>query len=216
MSGRLFMLSAGEIHERFLDVAQGLSAELGNAITRNGPLTLVPRRELPFAEHLCRAVAGQQLSLRAAATIWARVIDSLPEQTSLIDYCCHVDPTQLRQCGLSMAKAKTMGEIARAAASGLLDVDVLESLTHAARSQRLLTIWGVGQWTADMMGIFYFGDADIWPEGDVTARKTLTRLTSKRRKTALTAVRFAPYRSYLALHMWCHVDREPQTTEPKQ
>lgn len=134
------MLSAGEIHDRFLVIAQDLSVELGGVITRNGPLTLVPRRELTFAEHLCRAVAGQQLSLRAAATIWARVLDSLPEQTSLIDYCCHVDPTQLRQCGLSMAKAKTMGEIARAAASGLLDVEVLESLTHAARSQRLQTI----------------------------------------------------------------------------
>ncbi|MEL6157752.1 MAG: DNA-3-methyladenine glycosylase 2 family protein [Cyanobacteria bacterium J06623_5] len=200
------MLSADEIHGRFLDIAQGLSPDLVDAIAQNGPLTLEPSRELPFAEYLCRAVAGQQLSLRAAATIWSRVLDSLPEQTSLIDYCYQVDPAKLRKCGLSMAKSKTIVEIARAAASGLLNAEALESLNHVARSQQLLKIWGVGQWTADMMGIFYFGDADIWPEGDVTARKTLIRLTSKRRKTTLTSARFAPYRSYLALHLWRYVD----------
>ncbi|MEM8810884.1 MAG: DNA-3-methyladenine glycosylase 2 family protein, partial [Cyanobacteria bacterium P01_G01_bin.38] len=77
------------------------------------------------------------------------------------------------------------------------------------RAQRLTAIWGVGQWTADMMSIFYFGDPDIWPDGDVTARTNLIQLTSARRKTTLTAARFAPHRSYLALYMWRHSDAAP-------
>jgi DNA-3-methyladenine glycosylase II len=60
-----------------------------------------------------------------------------------------------------------------------------------------------------MVNLFYFGEEDIWPEGDVTARKTLISLTSKRRKTVRSAERFAPYRSYLALYMWRWVDARP-------
>ena len=58
--------------------------------------------------------------------------------------------------------------------------------------------------------MFWFGEEDIWPDGDVAARKTLEKLTSARRKTHRTALRFAPYRSYLALYMWQWVDAKPQ------
>ena len=102
-----------------------------------------------------------------------------------------------------------MRSIAKAARAGELDAAELSKVAHAVRAERLTAIWGVGQWTADMMGIFYFGDRDIWPDGDVTARKTLAKLTSRRRKTVRTAERFAPYRSYLALHMWRHADASP-------
>ena len=95
-----------------------------------------------------------------------------------------------------------MGAIAAAAQTQQLNQTVLNALDHSERSRQLTQIWGVGQWTADMMGIFYFGDPDIWPDGDTAARKHLERLTSRRRKTVRTAARFAPYRSYLALYMW--------------
>lgn len=99
-----------------------------------------------------------------------------------------------------------MGAIAAAFTQGQLDATALAQLSQTDRVKQLTKIWGIGQWTADMMGIFYFGDPDIWPDGDVTARKTLEKLTSKRRKTVRTAARFLPYRSYLALHMWKNVD----------
>lgn len=123
----------------------------------------------------------------------------------LVEYLSGRCTDSLRACGLSGAKTKAM----QAIASADLDADELESLSHDERSKRLTAIWGVGRWTADMMGIFYFGDRDIWPDGDVTARKTLEALTSKRRKTQRTAERFAPYRSYLALHMYRHADAAP-------
>lgn len=95
------------------------------------------------------------------------------------------------------------------AQTGQLDQTELMPLHASQRSDRLTQLWGVGQWTANMMNIFYFGEPDIWPNGDVTARKTLEKLTSKRRKTINTAARFAPYRSYLAFHMWRYVDAGP-------
>lgn len=196
------------IYERFVEIAKDLSPVLTEAIARIGPIDLTPNRNAPFPERLCRAIAGQQLSVKAAQAIWGRVVDSAADQ-ALIEYFAEVDLKDLRACGLSMAKAKAMGAIAIATRSGQLDADALAALNHSERTKHLTAIWGVGQWTADMMGIFYFGDADIWPEGDTTARKMLERLTSPRRKTTRTASRFAPYRSYLALYMWRQADAPP-------
>ena len=193
------------IQTRFVKIARELSDELADAIASTTPLQLTPSQATPFAERLCRAVAGQQLSVKAAASIWSRVVDSAADQP-LVEYFSTVSPDILRSCGLSAAKAKAMRAIALAKLANQLDETMLNELDHEDRSQCLTEIWGVGQWTADMMGIFYFGDPDIWPDGDTTARKNLERLTSRRRKTVRTAARFAPYRSYLALYMWHQAD----------
>ena len=193
------------IQTRFVEIAQELSSELADAIANSIPLHLTPNQDSPFSERLCRAVAGQQLSVKAAASIWGRVVANAADQP-LVEYFATVSPETLRSCGLSMAKAKAMRAIALAALADQLNESLLSELDHAERSQCLTEIWGVGQWTADMMGIFYFGDPDIWPDGDTTARKNLEKLTSRRRKTVRTAARFAPHRSYLALYMWHQAD----------
>ncbi|MEL6939700.1 MAG: DNA-3-methyladenine glycosylase 2 family protein [Cyanobacteria bacterium J06598_1] len=193
------------MHAQFLSIAADLSPALQAAIEHNGPIELAANQSSPFPDRLCRAVAGQQLSVRAAETIWGRVVASADGEP-LMAYFARVDAAVLKSCGLSRAKVRTVGAIAQAASAGQLDATELSQLSHAERTERLTMLWGVGQWTADMMGIFYFGDPDIWPEGDLAARKTLEKLTSARRKTVLTATRFAPYRSILALHMWRAVD----------
>ena len=110
---------------------------------------------------------------------------------------------------MSAAKAKAIVAIADTHRGGGLDAEALRAMPSDERTAALTAIWGVGQWTADMMSMFYFGDEDIWPDGDVAARKTLQKLTSRRRKTTRTAERFAPHRSYLALYMWAHADAPP-------
>ena len=194
-----------EIHRRCIEVASQLSPLLAEAIERGGPLTLCADDGQPLAERLCRSIAGQQLSVKAARSIWARVVDAAGE-TPLMEFFVEPNQETLRGCGLSGAKARALCLIAEEARAGRLEAEALRGLDHAERSRRLTALWGVGQWTADMMSIFYFGEPDVWPEGDVTARKTLERLTSPRRKTLRTAMRFAPHRSYLALYLWRHDD----------
>ncbi|MEL6400383.1 MAG: DNA-3-methyladenine glycosylase 2 family protein [Cyanobacteria bacterium J06607_6] len=203
------MNAASEIQDRFITIAQDLSPVLAEAIARTDPIELQPHQEVPLAERLCRAVAGQQLSIKAAASIWGRVVERADGQ-ALIEHFATTEPQTLHDCGLSRAKAKALGAIAAAALAGELDVEVLGGMATGDRTQRLVQIWGVGQWTADMINLFYFGDPDIWPDGDTTARKTLERLTSARRKTTRTAAHFAPYRSYLALYMWRQADAAPE------
>jgi DNA-3-methyladenine glycosylase II len=195
-------------HHRFLAIAPDLSPTLHDALRRVGPVELPVRDHIPFPEHLARAVAGQQLSVKAARSIWSRV-ETACSDAPLIEAFCEGRAGELRACGLSNAKVKTLLAIGHAAREGRLDGDALRALTPAKRAAELTSLWGVGQWTADMANMFWFGEEDIWPEGDVAARKTLERLTSPRRKTVRTAERFAPHRSYLALYMWRWVDARP-------
>lgn len=200
------------VHASLLEAAEPVSGELHAVLRKLGPLEFPLRNAKPFPDYLCRAISGQQISVKAAASIWKRVEASARAHTgdaALLDYFVEANTDLLRACGLSGAKTKTMITIANTHRTLGLDTDELRAMSIAARTTRLTAMWGVGQWTADMMNMFYFGERDVWPDGDVAARKTLERLTSKRRKTVRTAQRFRPYRSWLALYMWAVVDAPP-------
>lgn len=166
------------------------------------------RADLPFAEYLCRAIVGQQLSTAAARTIWSRVLASATG-APVLDHFREENAGVLRACGMSGAKVKAVMAIAETHRTVGLDTVKMQAMDYAERTATLTAIWGVGQWTSDMMSMFYFGEEDVWPDDDVAARKTLQRLTSKRRKTVRTAAHFAPHRSYLAIYMWAHADAPP-------
>ncbi len=197
-----------KLHTEFLTTSKGISNQLHNAIHECGALPKQRPSDQPLVTVMCRTIAGQQLSVKAARSIWSRVVadsGSMP----LPRYLIKASPSQLRASGLSSAKGRAMKEIANASNLGRLDPKKLKALPHQERSQQLIQIWGVGQWTADMIGIFYFSDHDVWPESDITVAKTLQRLIGYRRKTTLAAKQFSPQRSFLARYMWKIADASP-------
>lgn len=197
-----------EIHHQFIETATELSTDLAEAITRVGALKLQADDSQPLVHRLSRSVAQQQLSVKAARTIWNRVLEAAGD-AHLTEFFVEENAELMHSCGLSKAKVRAICGIAKESRRGGLDANELQTLTHKERSNSLTSLWGVGQWTVDMISIFYFGDENVWPDGDLAARKTLERLTSRRRKTVRTAERFAPYRSYLALYMWEYQDVVP-------
>jgi DNA-3-methyladenine glycosylase II len=200
--------SEKEIHRLFIDIASELSPALSDGIARVGPVPFQPDNSLPLAHRLCRSVAGQQLSVKAARSIWERVLTA-SGGVPLTEFIREQNTELLRSCGLSAAKVRSMCGIAEEARAGGLEAEELGQIGHQERSRHLIKLWGGGQWTADMISIFYFGDEDVWPDGDLVARSTLEKLTSRRRKTIRTAERFSPHRSRLALYMWKYNDVEP-------
>lgn len=182
--------------------------DLVHAIEQVGILEFQPDDSKPLADRICRSVAQQQLSVKAAGTIWNRVLEAAKEEP-LSEFFREENFERLHTCGLSKAKVRAICGIAEGSRQGNLEARDLKSLKYENRIKHLTSFWGVGRWTADMISIFYFGDEDIWPDGDLAARKTLERLTSPRRKTIRTAERFAPFRSYLALYMWKYLDVVP-------
>lgn len=197
-----------EVHQCFINISDNLSSDLAGAIRHIGPIEFRPDDSLPLAHRLCRSVAGQQLSVIAARTIWQRVLTAA-NGTDLAEFFTEDNTEIMRSCGLSNAKVRAMCGIAEEARTGNMKADDLRVLNHKERSRELTRLWGVGQWTVDMISIFYFGDEDVWPDGDLAVRKTLEHLTSRRRKTVRTAERFTPHRSRLALYMWEYKNAVP-------
>lgn len=197
-----------KIHRFFIETAKELNQNLADAIARVGVIKLPVDNSEPLAHRLSRSVAQQQLSVKAARTIWGRVLEAANEEP-LTQFFREENFALLHTCGLSKAKVRAICGIAEASRRGDLEAAELKLLKYEERCARLTSLWGVGQWTADMISIFYFGDKDIWPDGDLAARNTLKKLTSPRRKTIRTAERFAPYRSYLALYMWEYLNVIP-------
>lgn len=195
-----------KIHLHFVGKAKGLSMKLADAIKQVGVLEFEPDNSEPLVNRICRSVAQQQLSVKAASTIWNRVLEAAKDET-LSEFFIEENSGLLHTCGLSKAKVRAICGIAEGARRG--NLHDLKSLDFDERTKHLTSFWGVGRWTADMISIFYFGDKDVWPDGDLAARKTLERLTSRRRKTVRMAERFVPYRSYLALYMWKYQDAVP-------
>lgn len=195
-----------EIHKRFLKLSKKISTDLHQAIKQVGVVELSSRefiegRTASLPELLCRSVVGQQLSNKAADTIWRRIL-ALADEMPLLDYIHNNDAEPLRSCGASGAKAKSMAAIAEAFISGTLKEKELKKLDEKDRSNALMSIWGVGPWTADMANLFYFLDTNIWPEKDIAAVNTFQRLIGEEQDMKTTAAKFSPHRSYLALIMW--------------
>ena len=197
-----------KVFDYLLQQSRSEHPELSQAIQKIGPLDLAPNQEHPFAVRLCRSIAGQQLSIKAAHSIWSRVEADAAEQDLLV-HLHSTETEQLRACGLSAAKCKAIKGVASQAMEKKLECHVLAQLSVEEREQHLIALWGVGRWTIDMMNIFYFAEPDIWPDNDVTARKTLLRMAQSEEGSMELASRYAPYRSYLALYMYEIADALP-------
>ena len=168
-------------------------------------MTFRRRESKGLAHFLSRAIVGQQLSAGAARSIWDRITVTAKGHGLSIPQCAEEFGGTLRSCGLSASKLKSLKNISRAEKEGRLSDDVLLSVVPEERLRRLMAIWGIGPWTCDMVLIFYYQLPDVWPEGDVAAQRTFSGLIGRRAPTR-TALRFSPYRSYLALTMWRIVD----------
>ncbi len=167
---------------------------------RHGPPRLVP--EPPFRS-LLEAIVSQQISGRAAASIVARLEARLALEPASL---ARAHLLRLRGAGLSRTKALAVRALAQFAESGGLDQ--LDRLGDAAIIERLTTIRGIGEWTAQMFLIFSLNRPDVWPVGDGGIQRAARRLygiLSPRRLPAL-GERFRPWRSHAAWYLWRALD----------
>jgi DNA-3-methyladenine glycosylase II len=201
--------SPAEVHAFLVAAAAALSPSLRDALARIGPLWFPDREDLGLAMQLARAIVGQQLSTKAARSIWARVeAAATAADQPLVPFLREENSAALRGCGVSGNKVKALLGIGTAAEAGRLDAAAVRAMDHTARSAHLGAIWGIGQWTCDMVSIFYCRDEDVWPAGDASVQRMFATFIGER-QPATAAQHFAPYRSILALHMWRLLDATP-------
>ncbi|HJP34685.1 MAG TPA: DNA-3-methyladenine glycosylase 2 family protein [Gammaproteobacteria bacterium] len=201
-----------KLHRQFLDIAGEFSPELKQHMRRLGPVQIPNRKYLGLPQFLARIIIGQQLSTKAAHTIWSRIKAAARDAEERIPQFFREDNfEELRACGASANKARALLAINEAFADGRLTASKLRRMDFDERSALLLDLRGVGQWTVDMASMFYFGDTDIWPQGDLAVGRTFRGYLDARRARDMDRLvaRFAPNRSYLAFYMWQIVDGVP-------
>ena len=119
------------------------------------------RRREPGFMGLAHLVCGQQLSTASAAAIWARLSAAFDPFDH--DAIRRARADRLGRLGLSAAKIKTMKSLAREIAAGRVNLDVLANEDADAAHHTLISLHGIGPWTADVYLLFCLGHGDAWP-----------------------------------------------------
>ena len=123
-------------------------------------------------EGLFHMIVDQQVSVAAAAAIWAKVVAGLGGTVSAETALAH-DIETLRTFGLSIQKARYAHEIALAQVEGRIDLDRMDGLSDAEAVAALVSIKGVGRWTAETYLMFCEGRTDVFPGGDIALQEAI-------------------------------------------
>lgn len=164
---------------------------------------------------LARIIAYQQLSTKAAATIWGRVEVLLGKVTpkSVLE----ADFDALRACGLSRPKIAHIQSIATAVQDGSLNLRRVAKASDEAAQAELVAVKGIGPWTADVYLMFCLGRWDVFPHADIGLSESYRMITGERKrhppkKFLKTGERWRPYRGVAAHMLWAYINavREEQ------
>ena len=180
--------------------------ELVERLIKVGGATPLRRREAGFAG-LATIIVSQQVSTASAAAIFGRLQARIvPLEAAGIAKATDED---LRACGLSNAKIRTLRAVAQAILEGSLDLKVLGDLDAEDAHKALIAVKGIGPWTADIFLLFCLGHPDAFPAGDLALQEAAKlALNLKRRPDAARleriAERWRPLRGVAARMLWAY------------
>ena len=192
-------------------IAQEISARdarLAKVIAAH-PLCTIGRNPKPVThfEALVESVISQQLAVKAADTIYARV-KALARGRMVPGRIAQISEADMRAAGVSGAKFKTIQGLADAVLSKRININKLHEIEDdQSIFDQLTSLWGIGPWTVDMFMMHQLGRLDIWPTGDLGVRRgweKIYALTEEIEPSALDkkGEKFRPYRSVVAWYCW--------------
>jgi DNA-3-methyladenine glycosylase II len=181
---------------------------IGLLIKKHGPCKIVPRKKSGYFVELVEAIVSQQLSGKAAATIFGRLKEKVKGDITF-DNILKLRKSTLRSCGLSNAKSDYVKDLAKHVKNGRLEIDRLDDLTDEKVREELVAVKGIGRWTADMFLMFALARPDVFPIDDLGIRngiKKLVKKDMKPEKMAEFAKCWRPYRTIASWYIWASLD----------
>ena len=186
---------------------------LAPLIARHGAPTITPTRDAVHS--LARAIVSQQLSGKAADTIWGRVLDLYPRRRFPAAAALLATPdAKLRAAGLSGAKTAAVKDLARHVVEKRLVPARLPRASDDEIAAMLLPVRGIGPWSVDMFLMFALARPDVLPVGDLGIRKGMQRHFRLRAlpeaaRMAKLAAPWRPYRTVASWYMWRLLEPDP-------
>lgn len=195
--------------------------KLWNLITEQklAPIEVVAKPDNQLFADLAESIVSQQLSIKAADTIWKRVVALLPDQNIIPSGFLALDVEALRGAGLSRSKAQYVKNVAEAVTIGLVDLPQLHHLELEQAVEQLTQIKGVGRWTAEMFLMFSLGREDVFSVGDLGLRRAIERWYGVEpdhkdlKKYLEISQKWQPYRTYASRVLWRSLELPPQFTQ---
>ena len=181
------------------------------AIIRAHPKVFLARRGEPFLT-LARAIVGQQISVKAAQSVWDRLAACVGEVTP--ERVLSKERPALRACGLSDRKTEYIADLARHFADGAIHVERWPQMSDEQIIAELVEVRGIGRWTAEMFLIFNLLRPDVFPLDDLGLQKGIRLAYFRNRKVALGTLRklgesWRPWRSVATWYLWRSLDPLP-------
>lgn len=165
---------------------------------------------------LAEAIVYQQLSNKAAATIFGRLCSHCPRGPAGLtpERLLMLSDHQIRSCGISRPKIKSLRDLARRAADG--DIPSLakaRAMEDEAIIERLTAVHGIGRWSAEMFLMFNLGRPDVLPLGDYSLRKAYATAFRKRTLPSPEALarageKWRPYRTVACWYLWSTLNKQ--------
>jgi 3-methyladenine DNA glycosylase/8-oxoguanine DNA glycosylase len=190
---------------------------LGEIIAAVGPFAMQLKSSRSLFGALAEAIVYQQLSNKAAATIYGRVEALFPRAKEGFTprHILGATDEALRGCGLSRAKVLAVQDLARRVQGGELPMlDETRALADADLIERLVTVRGIGRWSAEMFLMFRLGRPDVLPLDDYSLRKAYMKAFRKRALPSPEALekhgeKWRPYRTVASWYLWRTLELPP-------
>ncbi len=191
-----------------------MDARMAELIARSRRYNIAPSLAIRPFDALAESIAYQQLSGKAAATIWGRVRALYPKKKYLDPNLVLATPDRkLRAAGLSRSKVAALKDLAAKTIDGTVPtVRALAKMTDEEIIERLVSVRGIGRWTVEMLLLFDLGRPDVWPAADYGVQKGLAKTFGKRKlptpkQMIKLGKKFQPYRSVAAWYFWRALDK---------
>jgi DNA-3-methyladenine glycosylase II len=193
---------------------------LASIIRQRGACGLKTARESDIFSGLLQAIVSQQLSTKAAATIYGRLRALLPDETPTPDAIVPLSDEALRGVGLSRQKLGYVRDLSRKMLDGSINAGKLTALTDDEIVAELTQIKGIGRWTVEMLLIFRLARPDVFPAGDLGIVKAIQKAYNLRgtpnvKRLHTIADRWRPYRSVASWYLWASLDNGPEKKKVK-
>ena len=195
-------------HNHLIKVGNEYCSLLSKIVSQNGLISIDVPKNLDVFDCFAQTVVEQQLSYKAAKSIWRKVTGSAEDMNlELIDYFDEKNFSLIKDNGLSQNKIRSIMGAKEAIRNGSISMKIIQELPYGEYKDLVKSLWGFGDWSAEMIAIFYLGRTNVWSDGDLMLRKGIEEICEDTSITPHDLVELVdPFQSYPALHIWRHKD----------
>lgn len=170
------------------------------------------KRQDSFTE-LCDTIISQQLSGKAATTIFERFKNLFSGKKITVDKLLKLSDDKIRSCGTSWAKVRSLKDLAQRVKDGKVLLENLDNMSDDEVKDHLVQIKGIGPWSAEMFLMFSLGREDIFSFGDLGLKKGLMKVYNMKKEPTVKQIekivsKWKPHRTYASRVLWKSLELE--------